>query len=46
MSSKEPPYVLTTFVEDSAWVVVDGSVYDVTEFLDEHPGRLIGLTDI
>jgi len=20
------------------WVVVDGSVYDVTKFLDEHPG--------
>ena len=24
--------------EDDCWLVVDGSVYDVTEFLDEHPG--------
>ncbi|SNX83136.1 probable cytochrome b5 [Melanopsichium pennsylvanicum] len=24
--------------EDSAWVVVDGKVYDVTSFLDDHPG--------
>ena len=23
---------------ESCWVVVDGEVYDVTEFLDEHPG--------
>jgi len=23
---------------DSAWVIVDGGVYDVTEFLEEHPG--------
>ncbi|WFD29771.1 hypothetical protein MSPP1_000784 [Malassezia sp. CBS 17886] len=23
---------------DSAWVAVHGGVYDVTEFLDEHPG--------
>ncbi|CAO1614841.1 unnamed protein product [Sympodiomycopsis kandeliae] len=24
--------------EESAWVIVDGAVYDVTEFLDDHPG--------
>ncbi|PWN35291.1 putative cytochrome b5 [Meira miltonrushii] len=24
--------------EESAWVVVDGGVYDVTEFLEDHPG--------
>ncbi|PWN30690.1 putative cytochrome b5 [Jaminaea rosea] len=24
--------------DESAWVIVDGSVYDVTEFLEEHPG--------
>lgn len=24
--------------EDDCWLVVDGDVYDVTEFLDEHPG--------
>jgi L-lactate dehydrogenase (cytochrome) len=23
---------------DSCWVVIEGDVYDVTEFLDEHPG--------
>ncbi|ORY88906.1 putative cytochrome b5 [Leucosporidium creatinivorum] len=23
---------------DSAWVVVEGQVYDMTDFLDEHPG--------
>ncbi|KPV76232.1 uncharacterized protein RHOBADRAFT_42560 [Rhodotorula graminis WP1] len=23
---------------DSAWVIVDGGVYDVTEFVEEHPG--------
>ncbi|KAK0544627.1 hypothetical protein OC846_005837 [Tilletia horrida] len=24
--------------EDSVWVVVDNNVYDITEFLEEHPG--------
>ena len=24
--------------ESDCWVVVDGKVYDVTKFLDEHPG--------
>ena len=23
---------------ESCWVAIDGGVYDVTEFLDEHPG--------
>lgn len=23
---------------DDAWIVVDGEVYDVTEFLQSHPG--------
>lgn len=24
--------------EDSCWLIIDGKVYDVTPFLDEHPG--------
>lgn len=24
--------------EDSCWLVIHGKVYDVTKFLDEHPG--------
>ncbi|KAA1111102.1 hypothetical protein PGT21_036605 [Puccinia graminis f. sp. tritici] len=24
--------------EKSAWVIVEGKVYDVTDFLEEHPG--------
>lgn len=24
--------------EEDCWLVIDGEVYDVTEFLDEHPG--------
>ncbi|BFZ54847.1 hypothetical protein PYCC9005_001884 [Savitreella phatthalungensis] len=24
--------------EQSAWVIVEGGVYDVTTFLDQHPG--------
>ncbi|EST07701.1 Cytochrome b5-like heme/steroid binding domain protein [Kalmanozyma brasiliensis GHG001] len=24
--------------EESAWTVVEGKVYDVTKFLDDHPG--------
>ncbi|KAI5481654.1 putative cytochrome b5 [Pseudohyphozyma bogoriensis] len=23
---------------DSAWIIVEGGVYDMTDFLDEHPG--------
>lgn len=23
---------------DSAWVIVEGGVYDVTDFLEDHPG--------
>lgn len=26
---------------DSLWIVVDGDVYDVTKFADEHPGMLL-----
>lgn len=36
MLTSRHPLALST--DESAWVVVDGSVYDVTEFLDEHPG--------
>ena len=25
-------------IETSAWVIIKGDVYDVTEWLDEHPG--------
>ena len=24
--------------EDDCWMVISGKVYDVTKFLDEHPG--------
>jgi cytochrome b5 len=24
--------------EDDCWIIVHGKVYDVTKFLDEHPG--------
>lgn len=24
--------------EDDCWIVIDNKVYDVTDFLDEHPG--------
>ena len=24
--------------KNDCWIVVDGKVYDMTEFLDEHPG--------
>ena len=30
--------VLTGSSRDSCWVVINGQVYDVTDFLDEHPG--------
>uniref|UniRef100_A0A0S1MJB2 Cytochrome b5 heme-binding domain-containing protein n=1 Tax=Phakopsora pachyrhizi TaxID=170000 RepID=A0A0S1MJB2_PHAPC len=35
ISSKE---VSTHTTVDSAWTIIDGKVYDVTEFLEEHPG--------
>jgi len=25
-------------VEDGLWIIIDGEVYDVTKFVDEHPG--------
>lgn len=27
-----------TVTDESAWVAIKGNVYDVTEFLDDHPG--------
>jgi cytochrome b involved in lipid metabolism len=27
---------------DSLWIVVDGDVYDLTKFQDDHPGMLTG----
>lgn len=26
--------------KESAWIIVDGSVYDITEFLTQHPGGI------
>ncbi len=26
---------------ESCWIIVHGNVYDVTEFLDDHPGKWI-----
>ncbi|KAH9812360.1 cytochrome b5-like heme/steroid binding domain-containing protein [Melampsora americana] len=42
MSSNEKVYstkeVETHSTEQSAWVIIEGGVYDVTEFLEDHPG--------
>ncbi|EGG02808.1 uncharacterized protein MELLADRAFT_90720 [Melampsora larici-populina 98AG31] len=34
-STKE---VETHTTEQSAWVIIEGNVYDVTDFLEDHPG--------
>ena len=31
--------------EDDCWVIIHGKVYDVTDFLDSHPGGPEYLTD-
>lgn len=29
--------------EDSAWVVVEGKIYDATTFIDDHPGGVVAI---
>ena len=31
-------YHLTLSSRESCWVIIKGEVYDVTDFLDDHPG--------
>ncbi|WFD36796.1 hypothetical protein MCUN1_003686 [Malassezia cuniculi] len=38
MSSYTLAEVAKHNTEESAWVAIQGNVYDVTKFLDEHPG--------
>ncbi|KAJ3477832.1 hypothetical protein NLI96_g10195 [Meripilus lineatus] len=41
MSNSSPltgPEVAAHSTRDSCWIIVHGNVYDVTDFLDEHPG--------
>jgi L-lactate dehydrogenase (cytochrome) len=33
-----PLYSLILSSRESCWVIIKGEVYDVTDFLDDHPG--------
>jgi cytochrome b involved in lipid metabolism len=33
-----PEEVVSHASESSAWVIIDNGVYDLTSFLDDHPG--------
>ena len=32
--------------EDDTWIVIEGKVYDVTKFLDDHPGGPGVITEV
>lgn len=38
--------VATHNKEDSLWIIVDGRVYDLTDFADLHPGGLTVLLEV
>jgi cytochrome b involved in lipid metabolism len=33
-------------IESDLWIIIDGKVYDVTKFADEHPGGVDTLLDV
>lgn len=37
-------HIVSFYTEDSAWVIVDGGVYDVTDFLEDVRGVVMWLT--